>query len=161
MKGSTHFTAGAAVGLVALIEIQGIEDPDKMAVAVMVSAISALVPDWLQINIPGINGTIKGFAGHRGFSHWLLTAWAVYSLAVAISPSGWWSQVPPWAILAGWISHIALDAFNDPGVPAFWPLPWRLHVAGIKTGGTFDRVIGACCGVFAGYLLIQVAIGAV
>jgi inner membrane protein len=143
--------AGLAAGL-AVSQIQGLTDPKQIAVSVAVAGIAALVPDWLQVNIPGINKTVKGLAGHRGFSHWLLTAWLVYQAVAMVQPGG---LCPPWSVLAGWTSHILLDALNNPGVPAFWPLPLRLHIANTKTGGAFDCILGPALVllVFGIYLL--------
>ena len=152
MRGTTHLLVGAAVG-VAIGRVYDY-DPKTVALCAALSGLAALVPDWLQLNIPGLNKTVKGVAGHRGFSHWLLTAVALYYAADAITPPGWWSQVPPWAILAGYVSHIALDALNNPGVPALWPLPWRLHLAGMQTGGAFDRVLGVAAVALAVVFLL-------
>ena len=131
MRGSTHLTAGLATG-VALIRVQHITGWRDAALTVAVAGLASLAPDWLQISIPGVK--IRGAMGHRGFSHWLLTALAV-----------WWAvaQLTPTLALAaalGWASHIALDTLNAPGVPALWPLG-RVQLARIKSGGTGDEVL--------------------
>jgi membrane-bound metal-dependent hydrolase YbcI (DUF457 family) len=144
MQGTTHLAAGALAGVV-VAQQAGISDPAAVALVVVVAGAGALVPDWVQVNIPGLNRTIKGLAGHRGFSHWVLTA-AAGALAVSElqpQPWAWRLTVPPVApaLLWGWLSHIALDALSGHGVPAFWPLPWRLHLASFRTGGRLDQCI--------------------
>lgn len=103
-----------------------------------ISGLAALVPDWLQVNVPGVK-QVKGLLGHRGFSHWIWTALAV----------GWllWPTGLGLPVAVGWLSHIALDAFSN-GVPAFWPLG-KLTLGRIKTGGRLDAWIGAATAVVA------------
>jgi len=136
--------AGAAVGL-ALARYTGLHDPQAVALVTATAAVAAVVPDWLQINIPGLNKTIKGAFGHRGFSHWLLTAYAVWWAVGRLQPA---ASGIPLAAAVGWLSHILLDAFNSPGVPAFWPLSYRLRLAGIKSGGGGDQAVAWLCGFF-------------
>jgi inner membrane protein len=142
VQGSTHLAIGVLTG-VAVAQRAGVTDPKSVALAAGIAGVAALIPDWIQINFPGLNKTVKGVAGHRGFSHWLLTAWIV-SLGVSeIQPQTWGLPVPPGALaLWGWLSHIAADALSGHGVPAFWPLPWRLNLGSIKTGGALDRTLG-------------------
>lgn len=144
MQGKTHLAAGVAVGL-SVASTYSMDLP-RAALATGLAAVAALAPDWLQINIPGLNRTIKGAFGHRGFSHWLLTAWLVYLAVGSVACQHFTPDHPlSLAVLAGWTSHIILDSFTDPGVPALWPLPWRLHLAGFDTGGGTD---GLFCWVF-------------
>jgi membrane-bound metal-dependent hydrolase YbcI (DUF457 family) len=64
--------------------------------------------------------------------------WAVSE----IQPPSWGLPVPPGAfVLGGWLSHIALDALSS-GVPALWPLPWRVTLARVRTGGGLDSALG-------------------
>lgn len=133
MKGTTHLAAGIVVGLV-VAQVQGMP-LGETALTAGVAGIAALVPDWLQVNMPGLNKTIRGACGHRGLSHWGLAALAVYLVALGIVPS---LALP---LAAGWLSHLVLDAFNAPGVPLFWPLPWRLHLASIRSGGHLDGAL--------------------
>ncbi len=126
-----------AAGL-AVAQATGSSDLYTAAALACAAGVAALVPDWLQVNMPGLNKTIKGAFGHRGFSHWLLTAGAVYLAVSRLQPA---VTGIPLAVAAGWLSHILLDALNAPGIPAFWPLPNRLHLASFKTGATVDRAI--------------------
>lgn len=150
MQGSTHLAVGILTG-VAVAQRAGVTDPRGVALAAGVSGLAALIPDWIQINVPGLNKTIKGLAGHRGFSHWLLTAWLI-SLGVSELQSqiiGGLPVPPGRLVLWGWLSHIAADALSGHGVPAFWPLPWRLNLSSIKTGGALDRALGSIAGTVA------------
>jgi len=147
VNGTTHLIAGVACGL-ALTRAQGVTDPLMAAAVVVVASGAALMPDWVQINVPALGKTFRGVFGHRGISHWLLTAAAVYFAVAALYPAR--SGAPlALASLAGYVSHILLDAFNAPGVPAFWPLPWRLRLATFKSGGWFDGVARFCAGLLA------------
>lgn len=151
MQGSTHLVAGAAAGL-AVARYVGVSEPQAVALVTATAAVAALVPDWIQVNIPGMNKTIKGAFGHRGFSHWFLTAALVYLAVGRVQPA---ASGIPLAAGAGWLSHILLDALNKPGVPAFWPLPWRLRLASIKTGEFGDQVTAWLAGVAGVYFMFD------
>jgi membrane-bound metal-dependent hydrolase YbcI (DUF457 family) len=133
MRGATHLAWGALVGLA----IGAHHDLPTLALCAGTGALASLAPDWLQINIPGASQQIKGVFGHRGFSHWIWTAFAAgYGLYLV--------DVPPpvvCAAVAGWCSHIVLDALAN-GVPALWPLK-RITLAHIKTGSSIDTLIGS------------------
>jgi len=132
MHGSTHFAWGAAAG--AMAGILYAKTLPEIAMATGVGALAGLVPDWLQINMPGASTQIKGAFGHRGFSHWV---WTPLAIAAIIRANPLWAVG---ALLAGWLSHIILDSVAD-GVPAFWPFG-RLTLAHIKTGGQADKFFG-------------------
>ncbi len=136
MMGKTHLAAGAAAGM-AMARCAGLHDPAILALCTVAGGLAGLVPDWLQINLPGAGEQIKGLFGHRGFTHWLWSAlaagWLVYQVApIAVAVAG--------AVLAGWLSHLALDCLAD-GIPLLWPLG-RITVAHIKTGSWMDRMVG-------------------
>jgi len=145
MHGATHAVWGAAAGLGAALIMQ--PDPAGLVTGTLTGAISGLVPDWLQVNVPGVK-QIKGMFGHRGFSHWIWTP-LIISLLIISSSASMPSRMPVAAFFCAWASHIALDAFAD-GAPAFWPFG-RLTLAHIKTGGKVDRFIGG-----AGIVMIGV-----
>lgn len=133
MHGATHLTWGLCAGAIAGAQFG--HTWQSTAIGAAAGGVSGLAPDWLQVNIPGASQQIKGAFGHRGFSHWLWTPLAAVILARSVAP--------PWllgAFLAGWVSHIMLDALAA-GVPAFWPFG-RLTLAHVKTGGNLDRFIG-------------------
>lgn len=144
MHGATHLTWGLCSGAVAGAHLG--HTWQTTAIGATVGGIAALAPDWLQINIPGASQQIKGAFGHRGFSHWLWTPLAVAILARPVAPL--WILA---AFLAGWLSHITLDALAD-GVPVFWPFG-RLTLAHVKTGGKLDKFIGGAGLVFLGLFL--------
>jgi membrane-bound metal-dependent hydrolase YbcI (DUF457 family) len=131
MQGKTHLTIGAAAGAATALSTG---DVRGVALAAALGGLAGLIPDWLQINVPGAS-QIKGAFGHRGFSHWLWSALAAAYLAHLV-----WDTAA-WPIIAGWGSHILLDALSS-GVPAFWPFG-RVTLARIKTGGAADHFIGA------------------
>lgn len=133
MQGKTHLVIGAAAGLAAAVSTTG-DDWRTLAVGAALGGLSGLVPDWLQVNLPGASKQIKGAFGHRGFSHWLWTALlATWGARLLWEPAGW-------PVLAGWLSHVLLDALSN-GVPMFWPLG-RLTLAHVKTGGKIDSLVG-------------------
>lgn len=138
MKGATHLAGGLLAGALAG------NNPAGLAAAV----IAALVPDWIELNVPGLNVLVKGANGHRGLSHWLLTALVVWGLVRLTSP-----EMAIYA-LAGWLSHIALDTLSN-GVPALWPWSKRITLARIKTGSELDTWVGAALLVLAGVILLQ------
>ena len=147
MHGATHLTWGVCAG--AATGAQFGSEWHAIALGAAVGGLAALAPDWLQINIPGASRQIKGAFGHRGFSHWLWTPLALAFLGRAIAPV---SLVA--AFLAGWVSHILLDALAD-GVPAFWPFG-RFTLARVKTGGKLDRFIGGAGIVCSAFILWRV-----
>jgi len=124
VTGLTHVAGGALAGA-------AIGGDYRIAIA----ALAALVPDWLQVNVPGGSSLARGLFGHRGISHWLITAVGVAALVAIVSPN------LAVYVLAGWSSHIILDVLSN-GAPALWPLP-RITLAHIKSGGVLDAIIGA------------------
>lgn len=132
MQGKTHVVIGTLAGITTALPVT--DDLTTIAIYAGLGGLAGLVPDWLQINIPGASKQIKGAFGHRGFSHWLwtalLAAWAARQL---------WEPAT-WPVLAGWVSHILLDALAN-GAPVFWPFG-RLTLAHVKTGGKIDHVVG-------------------
>lgn len=147
MQGSTHFVTGFTTGLgVALI--LGETEPVQLTLCAGVAGVASLVPDWLQINVPGVK-QIKGLFGHRGFSHWL---WTALAAAAAMWPLG----LGPY-VLAGWVCHLLLDAMSD-GVPLLWPFG-RITAGHIKTGSEIDTLIGSFSLILAVAVGIRVVLG--
>jgi membrane-bound metal-dependent hydrolase YbcI (DUF457 family) len=139
MQGKTHLVTGAACGLGMAIAT----GQETLAICATAGALGGLVPDWVQINMPGASKSIKGVFGHRGISHWLWTALAAgWYLHTAFGAELW----PVAAFAVGWISHIFLDALSN-GVPALWP--WRLRLAEVKTGSRTDTLVGAAALIVA------------
>jgi len=136
MQGKTHAVIGGLAGAsVALATGASLEYGLLYS---LVGGISGLIPDWLQINLPGASNQIKGCFGHRGISHW---AWTPLTVALFLSSSFPSTlQWPFLAFLGGWGSHILLDCFSG-GVPVFWPFG-RVVLGHVKTGEKLDSFIG-------------------
>lgn len=146
MQGKTHAVAGIAVGLA----VSSPAGPWALALGAFAGAAGGLIPDWIQINIPGASKQLRGTFGHRGFSHWI---WLPLALVI-------WPGPRPdlaLALAAGWLSHIALDALSN-GVPAFWPFG-RITLAHIKTGSKLDTLTGAALLLMAGLTIITQLMG--
>jgi membrane-bound metal-dependent hydrolase YbcI (DUF457 family) len=135
MTGQTHIAGGLLAG--AMIGAHP---------GVLIAGLVALVPDWLQVNLPGGSKLASGTFGHRGISHWLLSAGAVTLLTRALFPD------LTMYVLAGWSSHILLDVFSD-GAPALWPLP-RITLAHIRSGSWMDAVVGGALLVLACVVIV-------
>jgi membrane-bound metal-dependent hydrolase YbcI (DUF457 family) len=135
MQGETHLVVGLATGLTVALATDA-RDPVQIVACAGVAGVAALIPDWVQINAPGVSKSIKGITGHRGISHWVWIPLILSYLARSALNAPDWLLI---AFLCGWLSHIILDAFSN-GVPAFWP--WRLRLATIKTGGRTDKLTG-------------------
>ena len=148
MQGKTHLVWGVTSGL-AVATLTGRADLPTYALCAGVGGLAGLVPDWLQINIPGVE-QIKGMFGHRGFSHWLWTPLALSIIAKTFynAPT---SLVA--AFFCGWASHLALDMLAD-GIPLLWPFG-RLTLAHIKTGSNADSFFGGGALVLGALLLIE------
>ncbi len=58
MQGKTHLTIGAAAGLSSAIVTTNNGDWQTLAVGTALGGLAGLVPDWLQINIPGASGLL-------------------------------------------------------------------------------------------------------
>lgn len=131
MRGSTHLAGGLLAGVIVGLSPAGI----------VLSGVAALYPDWFQVAVPGLR--VKGATGHRGFSHWLITALLTTALVWLV-----WRDFAAYA-LAGYASHLALDMLTERGAPVLWPLPWQISLLPLHEGGAFDRWLGAALVVIA------------
>jgi inner membrane protein len=133
MNGPTHVAGGlaaaTAVSLVFSVDLK------TGLIGVAVGGVTALIPDWFNIAFPGIN--LAGFEGHRGVSHWLLTA-----LGIAYLFAGRWPGLWQYC-LAGYCSHLFLDMLTERGIPLLGPLPMQFRFAPFRNGGAVDHIIGA------------------
>jgi inner membrane protein len=94
-----------------------------------IAALFALLPD---IDHPQaiITGWIPGgrlvglLVGHRGPTHSLLALLTIAALLTTLGAPLLWVA----AAVAGYGSHIILDALTMRGVPLLWPLPWHVRV---------------------------------
>jgi len=147
MKGSTHLTGGLLVGVILSGSPLGLSVAWPISLAA--ATLASLIPDWLQINLPGANNVVHGVVGHRGFTHWLVTSGAIGIAAWVLAP-----QVAA-CIVGGWLMHIVLDLFSG-GTTLLWPVTThRICLANIKTGGRLDTFIGAWMLVMATLLFIR------
>lgn len=145
MRGMTHLAGGICA---AAVIIKSVDASWQVVIAgIAVSSVAALVPDWINIAVPGMR--IRGATGHRGFTHWLLMA-AITTLFVAMLQP---KLAPFW--LVGYLSHLVLDALTERGIPALWPLPGQISLLPINEGGLFDKWLGAALVVVACVVMIK------
>ncbi len=145
MRGLTHLAGGICAAAV-IARLADASWPTAIA-GIAVSSVAALAPDWINVAVPGMR--IRGATGHRGFTHWLLTA-AITTLFVAmVRPqlAQFW--------LIGYLSHLVLDMLTERGIPALWPMPWQISLLPIREGGLFDKWLGAALSVIAIVLLVK------
>ncbi len=127
----THFLTGACLGRAGLNR--------KSALATATLTLAAEAPD---LDVFGrFNGSVFGFAHHRGFTHSFLGGPLVALVVIAVVYGFWrWrgrktkdpSLPPRWGILflyacIGAWSHILLDFTNNYGVRPFWPFSERWY----------------------------------
>jgi inner membrane protein len=146
MRGMTHLAGGicaaAIVGNISNVSYT------TLAAGMAVAGIAALVPDWINVAVPGIN--IRGAMGHRGFTHWILTG-VITSLSVMmVSPS----LAVFWA--GGYTSHLVLDMMTERGVPVLWPIPGQVSLLPVHEGGLFDKWLGMALIVIAIIMIARV-----
>jgi membrane-bound metal-dependent hydrolase YbcI (DUF457 family) len=147
MHGATHLVTGITAGL-GVAALSGVRDPLDVAAYAGLGGLAGLAPDWLQVNIPGASRQLRGTFGHRGFSHWVWSAMLASYLTHTIIGA------MALAVLAGWLSHIALDALSN-GAPAFWPFG-ILRIGHIKTGGRTDKFTGGAMLVITILLVVGI-----
>jgi inner membrane protein len=94
--------------------------------------VSSAIPDWVQVNIPFIQ--IKGFEGHRAFSHWLLTALASTLL---LYPHLGYDLAVYW--LVGYLSHLVLDVVTGYGIYLLGPIPALVGIPLARNGDALER----------------------
>ena len=154
MRGSTHLAGGIVAATVAGVATSA--PAAALAVGLVVSSLASLVPDWVNVAIPGIR--VKGSLGHRGFTHWGLTALAT-SLLVWSVAKGW--RLPfvgalPWWLYwcVGYVSHLLLDCLTERGAPILWPISAEVSLLPVKENGLFDKFLGATLVVVTVVLLV-------
>lgn len=127
----THVAGGIIAGLLV----------GSNPVGVLLSGVASLLPDIdSPHSVAGrkiwpISLLIQHTAGHRGCSHSLLIAAMIYFFSVL--------TIPEYAlyILAGYLSHLALDALNPEGVPLLWPMKYRFRVPVVRTGSVMEKLL--------------------
>lgn len=141
MMAPTHMAAGMLTGYAVSVAAGLPLVSAEAGVLVLLGMGAALLPDVdhpksLIRQRTGCIGLLAGgWFGHRGFTH-TLPALALLGLIVAlIAPAVVFA-----AVMAGYASHLLLDAFTRSGVPLAWPLtrrPVRLlpRPLQVRTGG--------------------------
>lgn len=122
--------------------------PATVVVALIANIVGALMPDLDQASnrlwdlVPGGNGlgkiVRKLFLSHRTISHSIVgivimrlaVAWLVPKL---INASFVDTYMVEWAIIIGYVSHIAIDGLTEEGVPLFWPIKYKIGFPPIKS----------------------------
>ncbi|MCR4441944.1 MAG: metal-dependent hydrolase [Peptococcaceae bacterium] len=135
----THVLGGAAAGLL-------VSEPSAAISAMAVGAAAALLPDidspFSQVGrrVFPAAWILKLTVGHRGVFHSVLAA-AVVAAASCFIPT---DILPPAlmmkAVFAGYLSHILLDSLSG-GTYAFYPLPARVGVSLVSTGGFLEKIV--------------------
>lgn len=127
----THIAGGLIAGILV----------GSNPIGILIAGTAALLPD---IDTPhSVMGRklwpfsvlIKHTVGHRGCFHSLLFSAAVYLLSVLIIPE--YSLY----ILAGYLSHLILDALNPQGVPLLWPIKYRFSIPIVNTGSVVEKLL--------------------
>jgi inner membrane protein len=110
-----------------------------------VAAVAALLPDidspqsFLGRKVVPVSYVANKAFGHRQAVHSLIAA-IVFSAAGLLLQR--WAHWPPWfavAVLAGYVSHLALDTLNPQGIAWLWPWKFRFRVPLVQTGSALER----------------------
>lgn len=141
MTGSTHLTAGFAMGFGLCAITQ--PSPAITVATIFTTAICSLLPDIdtasskVGYRIAPLSWLVRIIFGHRQFFHSLL-CWII------ISVTAWLFGTPPIiaiSIFAGAASHLLLDMLNPSGVQLLWPLPQRIILARFRCDGLIDKLL--------------------
>lgn len=130
MLGVTHFIAGAAAA-----SALG-ADP----IAQVAAGVCALMPDidiassTIGKRVPIIPWLLR----HRGPTHSIMLVAAIYFAVIHFVGQNW-----AFYATLGWASHLLLDMLNPSGVELFWPLPKRIGIRLIRTGGILEYIVTA------------------
>lgn len=133
ITGKTHFIGGVLAGV---LLTQALDINIGYAA---ISGIGALFPDIDEPNstigrrIPG-SFLVKFLFGHRGFWHSLLAAALLYLILLGVA-----SNAIAVLFVAGYISHLLLDACTPSGVPFLYPIKRNYSLNLIKTGGIIEH----------------------
>lgn len=141
MTGRTHLLAGMCIGT---LYASAYLPSDAMIPTVAAAAIGSLVPDIdrctstlgrklfpaaLVIQVIFKHRTVFHSPILYGFLWWILTTmFPAYTTVFT-------------AALIGIASHLFLDMMNPQGIPLFYPIPKKIHIAAFRSGGTVDRML--------------------
>lgn len=139
MLWKTHFLAGASAGLL----VAGQHTDAKAAlVSAGVAGLASLLPDIdspysiVGRTVPVLPLLLKTAVGNRGALHSLLSAAFFTVLFALIAHAGLLLCL---SFLAGYVSHVLLDALNPQRVPLFWPLGLRVGIGLVNPCGVLER----------------------
>ena len=144
MKGTTHLAAGLLTGL--FITSQQPQLSEATIVFTAGSIIGSILPDIdnrtskIGQHIGITSFLIQLFIGHRTIFHAPVLYVLLYALITAMFPGS--SRLLS-GISVGVTTHLFLDMLNPAGIPLLWPLPLRIHLSRIRSGGLIDKLIGA------------------
>ncbi len=102
---------------------------------------------------------VRELTGHRGATHWLLTA-----LVVALPAIAFLGPHAGLCLAVGYLSHLALDMLTRSGIPLLGPFSKRrLHLLPkpfrVRTGGPLDHFVQFAAGLAYVALLAWANIG--
>jgi inner membrane protein len=129
----THFVMGLAAGYL-------VAGPEPVMLAA--AGVASVLPDIdhpaskVGRSVPVVPTVTRIAFGHRGMLHSLLAALAV-GLVVALVGGHNLGM----AVFAGYLAHLVGDMLTPSGVPLLWPLPLRLRVPLVHTGGIIERLL--------------------
>ncbi len=131
MRGVTHLIAGL------LLAVLFIPYAPNQLLGVFIILLGALIPDIderssiLGRKIP----FISFFTRHRTFFHSLF-----FAILCMIVLNVFLPRMYVWLFLAGYMSHLFLDAMTPMGVRPFWPSQVRIR-GFIRTGGILEKML--------------------
>ena len=158
MTAKTHIAAGVFTGITfAAVNQFGF---DKIVTCCTISAVAALSPDIdIMTSKAGkalkpISSIINKFFGHRTIFHAPLTFAVIYFVL-----RFYFYEYIAYINMA-YVDNLNLlmDMLNSTGIPLFWPIKKRFHIASIKTNGTFEKVVYKIliCGIaYVAYCMIR------
>lgn len=156
MMTTTHAITGAAAWLTTATAVHHHIHPAVAGAGAVLAWYAAKAPDIdnpdstpaRQIDklIPGLPAWLKQNFGHRGLTHWGITALGIGTafalLFGALSTTLWWLGL---AIGVGWLTHILGDCLTWRGAPLMAPFtdqpvrpPYGMR---FQTNGTFERLV--------------------
>jgi inner membrane protein len=148
MMGRTHLAFGMAAAIGEGMAL-GWVNPSKDFIYYGSALLGSLLPDidhpksMLGRTTLGISHLINKFLGHRGATHYLLTAFLTGGGAFLFT-----GHIPfSMGLLTGYISHIIGDMMTKSGVPVFGPFSKsavRFPLT-FKTNSPFEVIILAGC----------------
>lgn len=136
----THFAGGMLAGAGAGLLLQF--DP---LLSAAVAGFASLLPDLdspkskLGRKIAPVSALIDAAVGHRGAMHSLVGAAFTSAASLFALEALDLSPLLVFAVGAGYVSHLLLDALNPEGVPLLWPWKKRFRVSLCRTGGWLDK----------------------